>query len=468
MKKAEGFKPPGSEQVAKGAEYVASYHGYNGPVQVTYPDDMYGGPQQGAFIETIMSITGIMRHKDLNGGRPNGVSITPLSINSHHGNHRSSSAQAYLTPVESYDTTWTTLTDHIVTKINWKNQSLPLTASGIEFASTDQPSSRYMAFARREVIVAAGAIASPKLIQLSGIGDADILGPLGIDTRIDLKTVGKNLQEQTINLLGANGSGFNPGGRGPSDVIAFPNIHELFGSQADAMIDKVKSSLDTWAASQADYAMSAAALREIYQVQANPIINNNAPVVELFYNTGYPADIGMYIWQLLPFSRGQVKITSADPFVKPETKVNYFSIDYDLSVQIAGARLCRRIFDTPPLSSLSTGEAIPGKIKVPDNGDGGSDTDWKNWITADFGPVAHTIGTNAMMKRSLGGVVDAHLKIYDTSNVRVVDASIIPLQISAHLASTLYGVAEKAADLIKADWGSSADTAVFQYDVGEL
>jgi len=83
--------------------------------------------------------------------------------------------------------------------------------------------------------------------------------------------------------------------------------------------------------------------------------------------------------------------------------VNYFSVDYDLSVQVAGARLCRRIFNTAPLSSLSTGEKIPGKIKVPDHGDWGSDADWKNWITSEFGPVAHPIGTNAMMKRSLGG-----------------------------------------------------------------
>lgn len=96
-------------------------------------------------------------------------------------------------------------------------------------------------------------------------------------------------------------------------------------------------------------------------------------------------------------------LKSADPYVKPQTKVNYFSVDYDLSVQIAGARLCRRAFETAPLSSLSTGEVIPGKANVPDNGDAGSDADWTNWINSAFGPVAHPVGTNAMMKRSLGG-----------------------------------------------------------------
>ena len=123
-------------------------------------------------------------------------------------------------------------------------------------------------------------------------------------------------------------------------------------------------------------------------------------------------------------------------------------------------------------SSLSTGETIPGGA-VPDNSQRGTDAAWASWIKKTFVPVAHPIGTAAMMRRSLGGtlplfvftllstrltllclicigVVDAQLRIYDTANVRVVDASIMPLQISAHLSATLYGVAEKAADLIKA------------------
>ncbi len=74
----------------------------------------------------------------------------------------------------------------------------------------------------------------------------------------------------------------------------------------------------------------------------------------------------------------------------------------------------------------------------------------KTGTSAGFSAVSHPIGTAAMMKRSLGGVVDAHLKVYDTANVRVVDASVMPIQVSAHLSSTLYGIAEKAADLIKA------------------
>lgn len=451
MKKSETFSPPNAQQAAKGAQYIASYHGTSGPVQVTYPDLMYGGPQQTAFVDTIVNLTGINHYKDLNGGTPNCVSITPLTMNWHDSDHRSSAPQAYLTPVESIRTNWLTLTTHLVTKINWGNTTIPITAAGVEFAPASGGSTRYTANARREVIVAAGAIQTPALLQLSGIGDSAILGPLNIPTLVDLQTVGRNLQEQTQSNLGATGNGFNPGGSGPSDAIAFPNIYQVFGAQANASVSKIRSSIPTWATSQAASGLSAAALQQIYQVQADLIINSNAPVSELFYDTGYPSDCGFDMWNLLPFSRGTVKITSTDPFTYPTVRVGYFSADIDLDIQVATARLARRIFSSPPLNSICIAETIPGSA-VPDNAQRGTDAAWASWIQDTFVPVAHPIGTAAMMRRSLGGVVNAQLKIFDTANVRVVDASIMPLQISAHLSATLYGVAEKAADLIKASY----------------
>ncbi|KAF9528704.1 hypothetical protein CPB83DRAFT_308970 [Crepidotus variabilis] len=454
MKKAETFSPPNDQQAAKGAQSVNSYHGFNGPVQVTYPDEIYGGPQQGYFVNTIVGLTGITHSPDLNGGAPNCVSITPLMINWHDSDHRSSAATAYLSPVEGQRTNWLTLVNHQVTKINWKAGSIPLTASGVEFAPSGGGSTRYTAFARREVIIAAGAIQTPALLQLSGIGDSAILTPLGITTRIDLKAVGRNLQEQAMTTHGAGGNGFDTGGRGPTDAIAYPNLYQIFGAKANNIVNKIRSSIPSWASSQAasGSGLSAAALQQILQVQADLIINNNAPVMELFFDIGYPDTLGILAWNLLPFSRGNVKITTADPFQKPQVAVNYFSADVDLDIQVAGARLSRKVLSTAPLSSLSTGESRPGNA-VPDNAQRGSDDAWKNWIRAgNFDSVAHPVGTAAMMRRDLGGVVNAQLKVYDTTNVRVVDASIMPLQISAHLSSTLYGVAEKAADLIKASW----------------
>ncbi|KAI3599065.1 glucose oxidase [Moniliophthora roreri] len=446
MKKSEGFSGPNGQQSAKGAQSNDAYHGLNGPVQVTYPDDMYGGPQQQAFIDTITSLTGITRCPDLNGGSPNCVSMTPFSMNWHAEDHRSSSCEAYLSPVEDIRTTWITLTEHQVTQITWSNPgSIPLRAEGVRFAPAWGGTTRYIAYARKEVILAAGAIMTPQLLQLSGIGDSNSLGPLGIPTFIDLKTVGKNLQEQSMSAMGAGGNGFDPQGRGPSDCIAYPNIRQLFGSNAQSSINKINGNLANWANSQAGSALSGSALQQIYQVQAGLIVNNSAPVAEIFYNTGWPDMVSVNFWQLLPFSRGTVKITSTDPFQKPQIRIGFFSVDWDMDVQMAAARLGRRILSTWPLSSLTTGETVPGN-QVPND----SDSSWKGWIQNNFTPVAHTIATAAMMRRSLGGVVNAQLKVYDTANVRVVDASVVPLHVSAHLQATLYGVAEKAADLIKA------------------
>ena len=80
---------------------------------------------------------------------------------------------------------------------------------------------------------------------------------------------------QTMNSLGAGGNGFNTDGQGPSDAIAFPNIHQVFGAQADSQISTIQSSLSSWAASQANNALSASALEEIFQIQANLIVNDS-------------------------------------------------------------------------------------------------------------------------------------------------------------------------------------------------
>ncbi|PVF96902.1 alcohol oxidase [Serendipita vermifera] len=447
MKKAETWSGPNDQQRAKGADGVDSYHGFNGPVQVTFPDDMYGGPQQGAFLQSIQSVTGIAKCPDINGGQPNCVAYTPFSMNWHDQDHRSYSASAYLTPVEWNRPNWLTLVNHQVSKLLWATDNSKF-AYGVEFRQADNSGDTFQVYVRKEVILAAGAINTPALLQRSGVGDPAVMNPLGIPTVLNIPTVGKNMQEQTMSSLGSSSNGFDFGGRGPSDVIAFPNLYELFGNQASSVASTITSNIGRWANEQAGNAQSAQALRTIYETQADLIINKKAPVVEVFYDNGWPDAIGILVWPLLPWSRGTIKITSSDAFVKPQINVNYLSVDMDMTTQVASARLARKVMKTAPLSNLRTAETIPGGA-VPDDSNGGTDANWKSWIQDSFNAVNHPLGTCAMMRRDLGGVVDGRMKLYGAQNVRIVDASVMPMQISAHLSSTLYGMAEKIADMIK-------------------
>ena len=117
---------------------------------------------------------------------------------------------------------------------------------------------------------------TPAVLQRSGVGDAFALTPLEIPVVVDLKTVGKNLQEQTLNvILELPKDGFDGGGIGPMEALAFPNIHQLFGEGADASIAKIRGSLKSWAQSEAHNALSVEALETILTIQAEVIVDDS-------------------------------------------------------------------------------------------------------------------------------------------------------------------------------------------------
>lgn len=141
------------------------------------------------------------------------------------------------------------------------------------------------------------------------------------------------------------------------------------------------------------------------------------------------------------YTRGTAFIASSDPFAAPLIDPSYFGVDTDLALAQAGFAWARKLAATQPLDGVLTGESTPGANVTGDA--------LNTYIKSVAGTEFHPMGTCAMLPRDSGGVVDTNLIVYGTSNVRVLDSSIIPIEISAHLMATTYGIAEKGSDIIK-------------------
>jgi len=161
-----------------------------------------------------------------------------------------------------------------------------------------------------------------------------------------------------------------------------------------------------------------------------------------------------------PISRGTVHIQSADALVRPAVDPAYLSSTIDLDILVHGVRFTHTLHRHSPLKEMTIGGVEPawidGSVNVSDN-DGEKGVKWEDdeavreYVRNELQSICHPVGTAAMLPRQDGGVVDSKLKVYGTTNLRVVDASVLPLQIAAHPQETIYGIAEKLSDIIKAE-----------------
>jgi len=143
-----------------------------------------------------------------------------------------------------------------------------------------------------------------------------------------------------------------------------------------------------------------------------------------------------------PLSRGSVHINASDPLGKPIIDPKYLSNEYDIQAAITAIKKNREIALTPPLRDVWTSEYEPGLNNVK------TDAEWRDFVLNATLSIYHPIGTCAMLPEEDGGVVDSKLMVYGTTNLRVVDASIMPVLISAHMQTAVYGIAEMAAQFI--------------------
>jgi choline dehydrogenase-like flavoprotein len=334
--------------------------------------------------------------------------------------------------------------------------------------------------ASAEVIISAGAFQSPQLLEISGIGGATILTDAGIPVLYNLPGVGENLQDhiriQSSYQLLDNYTSL--------DVLRWNTTYaveqmERYNQNETSLYGNTGSSYSFMTWKQAlgnDTALQALAIKAAAtnqttspfepirkQILLDYLADSTVPQLEVIFSDGYtgvkgyPAVgdplRGIGTFSLIasiqhPLSVGSVHATSPNISVNPSINPNYFAQEYDLQVTIATAKYLRRVANTYPLKQVWSAEYEPGTSVVPD----GDDEAWKAYVLKNSQTIFHPAGTCAMIDEALHGVVDKNLLVHGTTNLRVVDASVIPVLMGAHIQTAVYGIAEIAAEKIIAKW----------------
>ncbi|KAF4924242.1 Dehydrogenase citC [Colletotrichum fructicola] len=452
MKKSENFT--GINTDTYGSEGV----GDSGPVKAVI--NRIIPEHQKTWIPT-MNTLGIKTNLESLGGNPLGVMYQPSSIDATHYN-RSYSANAYF-PIAGSNLE--ILSDTTVVKVNLDQVGDEQQATGVTLQDGT------VIAANKEVILSAGSIQSPGLLELSGIGQASVLNSSGIAQVIDLPGVGENLQDhlriQSSYQLKPEYTSFDilrSNTTYAAEQLALWNAGEV------SLYDYTGSgyTFTTWAQALGNDSQMVALAKEAASEDPSKVdakklefmTNPAIPQLEVIFSDGYtgvkgyPAStsplFGKGFFTLIaaimhPMSRGNIHINPADTTGKPIINPNYFAHEHDLEAAIQAIKYCRKIATTEPMASIWESEYEPGLDVVQ------TDEQWKEFALNTTLSIFHPVGTCSMLPKEDGGVVDANLKVYGTSNLRVVDASVIPLLVSAHVQTAVYGIAEIAAERIIAD-----------------
>ncbi|KAI0835608.1 putative GMC oxidoreductase [Hypoxylon sp. FL0890] len=442
FKQVERFSPPTEAQQAAGATFNPEYHGEDGILKTGFPFELFNGTLHEVAQQAWENL-GYPLNPDVNGGETRGFDIWPQTLD-RDANIREDAARAYYYPVEQRPNL--KIINGTVTKLTWANSTGnggTLSADGLEYLNPEGQT--VTVNAAKEVLLSAGSLRSPLILERSGVGNPSILKKYGIETKIELSGVGEHLQDQPNTPLEYT-SKINVTGTVP--YATFATAEDIFGNETSTVAATTAAKLSEWArkVSRVNTAgIDASVLEKIFRIQHDLIFKQNVTIAETLTSGSGNVLISAF-WLLLPFSRGSVHIKSAEHLDYPAIDPEYFLIDFDLTVQTGLGRLSQKLWYTDPISDLLVGNLVPSEASLPRNA---TDSQWATFIASTSSPNHHPIGTASMMSRELGGVVDPELKVYGTSNVRVVDASVLPMQISGHLTATLYAVAERAAEIIK-------------------
>ena len=390
--------------------YDNRYHGTGGPLGVSQPRAPL--PICEAYFAAAAQL-GIPRNMDMTGEKQDGVGYYQLTQKNYR---RSSTALAYLRPARGRANLTVRTGAQVLRIVVEKGRAV-----GVELPEG--------VVRGGEVILSSGAIGSPRLLQLSGIGPADMLRKLGVPVVFDQPGVGANLQDHVDLFVIAECTGPHT-----YDRFAKPHLSALAGLQyLLTRRGPVASSLfetgGFW--------------------YADP--NARSPDIQLHLGLGSGIEAGVAAMAqggvtlnsayLRPRSRGTVRLVSADPLAAPLIDPNYWADPHDREMSIRGLKLARQIMAQDALKPYVLAERLPGpEVRT--------DEDYFNFACAHAKTDHHPVGT-CRMGADPAAVVDPQLRFNGIAGLRVVDASIMPAVVSSNTNAATIMIAEKAADMIR-------------------
>ena len=392
------------------------YHGASGEFHVSPLRNDH--PYCQAWVDAAHEL-GLPRNADFNGATSLGVGAYHLGI---RGGWRESAASAFLRPA-ARRANLTLATRAHASRVLFEGA----TATGVEWIEGKETK---RARAGREVILCAGAIQSPQLLQLSGVGPAPLLERHGIAVVADSPEVGENLQDhyqaRTIVRLKKKIS--------LNDDVRNPLKLAWMGMQW-MLRDYGPLTVGAGQVGGAACTEHAAGARPDVQFNVMPL-SVDKPGEPLHDYSGFTAAV----WQCHPASRGRIRICSADPMAAPRIEANYLAEDIDRRTLVAGIRMLREIYRRPAFRELWEAEVVPGPQVDTDKG-------LLDFARFAGGTVFHCVGS-CRMGSDAESVVTPELRVRGVERLRVIDASVMPIVTSANTHAAALMIGEKGADLV--------------------
>jgi choline dehydrogenase-like flavoprotein len=414
-----------AEHNERGAD---AFHGVGGPLNVM--DLRSPNRFSPAFVQAAVQ-AGYAHNPDFNGEQQDGFGIYQVT---HRNGERFSAAKAYLTPNLGRPNLQV-ITDAHTTRVLMEGRR----ATGVEYRQAGQLKQLKV---RREVLLSAGALKSPHILMLSGIGPGPQLQTHGVAVVHDLPGVGGNLHDHPDVI----------------QVVDAPRSTELFGLSLSTVVPLVKSAFE-WRSSRSgrlttNFAEAGGFARSspdvpLPDLQLHFVI---AKLVDHGRKTAFGLGYSCHVCLLRPDSRGSIRLASSDPLAQPLIDPNFLAERTDIERMVRGFRITRNILSQGALATY-------GGRELRTSAAARTDEEIEQFIRGHADTIYHPVGT-CRMGRGAADVVDSQLRVHGVERLRVVDASIMPRIVAGNTNAPVIMIAEKAADMIKAARSRPAQAAL--------